>query len=157
MRRFGRNVPFVQESGNTSKHESMRGCPALIPKQLKLALVNLKGKYALRNRAMVTLGVRLGLRISELLSLEIGEVWDGKRVKCGAICNAHRGAGVDNRSGDRHHLQLFSGCPLLVSMSDTQRGSPKNHRATLSHNPGSSALGAGDGTRSLPAPYPAGT
>jgi integrase len=58
----------------------MRGCPALTPQQLKLALANLKGDYSLRNRALVALGVRSGLRISELLSLKLSQVWDGKQV-----------------------------------------------------------------------------
>ena len=58
----------------------MIGCPALSPKELKLALANLKGRYALRDRALVTLGVRTGLRISELLALKVGQVWDGKRT-----------------------------------------------------------------------------
>ncbi len=58
----------------------MIGCPALTPKELKLALANLHGRYALRDRALVTLGVRTGLRISELLALKVGQVWDGKRT-----------------------------------------------------------------------------
>jgi integrase len=29
--------------------------------------------------ALVTLGVRTGLRISELLALKVGQVWDGKK------------------------------------------------------------------------------
>jgi integrase len=60
--------------------KDMRGCPALSRKHLKLALANLNGRYALRNRAMVVLGIRTGLRISELLPLRIGQVWDGKQV-----------------------------------------------------------------------------
>jgi site-specific recombinase XerD len=58
----------------------MIGCPALSPKELKFALANLKGRYALRDRALVTLGVRTGLRISELLALRVSQVWDGKRA-----------------------------------------------------------------------------
>jgi site-specific recombinase XerD len=61
----------------TKRHERLT---CLNPKQLKLALAKLKGKYALRNQALVTLGVRSGLRISEPLSLKIGQVWDGKKV-----------------------------------------------------------------------------
>jgi site-specific recombinase XerD len=56
------------------------GCPALSAKELKLAHANLKGRYALRNRALVTLGVRSGLRVSELLALKVGQVWDGRKV-----------------------------------------------------------------------------
>jgi len=55
----------------------MIGCPALSPKELKLALKNLSGRHALRNRALVILGVRCGLRISELLALKVDQVWQG--------------------------------------------------------------------------------
>jgi integrase len=56
----------------------MIGCPALSNRELKLALANLKGRYAFRDRALVILGVRTGLRISELLALKVGQVWNGK-------------------------------------------------------------------------------
>ena len=62
------------------KQEKMIGCPALSPKELNLALSSLKGRYALRDRALIMLGVRSGLRISELLALKVGQVWDGKKV-----------------------------------------------------------------------------
>jgi len=58
----------------------MIGCPALSPKQLRLTLKNLNGQHALRNRALVMLGVRSGLRISELLALKVGRVWDGNGI-----------------------------------------------------------------------------
>ncbi len=60
--------------------KSMIGCPALSTLELKLALANLRGRHALRDRALVTLGVHTGLRISKLLALKVGQVWDGKRT-----------------------------------------------------------------------------
>lgn len=60
--------------------KSVIGCPALSPKELKRALANLNGRHALRNRALLLLGVRSGLRISELLALRVGQVWDGDNV-----------------------------------------------------------------------------
>jgi integrase len=50
------------------------GCPALTPKQVKKSLSLLKGRYRWRNRALVTLGIRTGLRISELLALRVVDV-----------------------------------------------------------------------------------
>jgi integrase len=35
----------------------------------------------LRDRALLTLGVYSGLRVSELLSLRVGQVWDGKEMR----------------------------------------------------------------------------
>lgn len=54
-----------------------RGCPALTPIQLRKSLNLLKGRYRWRDRAMVILGVRTGLRISELLSLRICDTFSG--------------------------------------------------------------------------------
>lgn len=78
----------------------MIGCPALSPKELKLALGSLNGRYALRDRALIILGVRSGLRISELLALKVGQVWDGQKVAArfyitrGATKGKHAGASI---------------------------------------------------------------
>ena len=58
----------------------MKGCPALTKPQINLALRNLRGRWRWRNRALLTLGIRTGLRISELLSLELGQVYQGGQV-----------------------------------------------------------------------------
>lgn len=34
-----------------------------------------------RDRALVALGLNTGFRVSELLSLNVGDVWDGERVR----------------------------------------------------------------------------
>jgi integrase len=57
------------------------GCPALTPTQLKKSLSLLKGRYRCRDRAMVVLGVRSGLRISELLSLRICDTFSGAKPR----------------------------------------------------------------------------
>jgi integrase len=58
----------------------MKGCPALTNQQAKLALRHLRGRYRLRDRALLILGIRTGLRISELLSLRVGQVHNGSAV-----------------------------------------------------------------------------
>jgi integrase len=58
----------------------MIGCPALTKPELNLALRNLRGRWRWRNRALLILGVRTGLRISELLSLRVGQVHDGEKI-----------------------------------------------------------------------------
>ena len=58
----------------------MTGCPALSSKEVRLALANMNGRYALRDRALFTLGIHTGLRISELLALKVGQIWDGQAI-----------------------------------------------------------------------------
>jgi integrase len=58
----------------------MKGCPALTPRQVRLALRHLRGRYRWRNRALLILGIRTGLRISEALRLKVGQVWDGTEI-----------------------------------------------------------------------------
>ena len=58
----------------------MRGCPALTPVQYKLALRHLRGRHRWRNRALLVLMVRTGLRISEALSLRVRQVADNRGV-----------------------------------------------------------------------------
>lgn len=58
----------------------MIGCPALSPNELKLALASLSGRYFLRDRALIILVVLSGLRISELLALKVGQIWDYQKI-----------------------------------------------------------------------------
>lgn len=55
----------------------MRGCKPLDPNQIQTTLTHLSA----RDRALFTLGIRTGFRISELLSLCIRDVWDGASVR----------------------------------------------------------------------------
>jgi integrase len=59
----------------------MKGCQPLSPKQYRIALRRLKGRYRWRDRALLTLGVRTGMRISELLSIRIGQIYDGSAIR----------------------------------------------------------------------------
>lgn len=59
----------------------MIGCPPLSPAQLRLALRHLKGRHKWRNRALLILGCRTGMRISELISLQTDQVWDGSAIR----------------------------------------------------------------------------
>lgn len=78
MRQFLANVA---SSGGTYL-EVMIGCPPLSPKEVRLALCHLRGRHRWRDRALLTLGIRTGLRLSELLSLTIGQVvWNGSAVR----------------------------------------------------------------------------
>jgi site-specific recombinase XerD len=48
--------------------------------ELDQVLAGCRGRYHLRDRALVVLGTHTGFRIGELLSLAIADVWDGRDV-----------------------------------------------------------------------------
>lgn len=52
----------------------MKGCRPLTDEEIKRVLAKLSGRYAARNRALFVLGLKTGFRISEMLSLRIGDV-----------------------------------------------------------------------------------
>jgi integrase len=52
----------------------MKGCRPLTDVEVALALKSFGGRYALRDKALFLLGVKSGFRISELLSLRLGDV-----------------------------------------------------------------------------------
>jgi integrase len=56
----------------------MKGCPPLSAPEFHTALASLSGRHKWRDQALLILGVRMGMRVSELLSLTIAQVWDGK-------------------------------------------------------------------------------
>jgi integrase len=58
----------------------MHGCRAFIDDEVKLIAKSFGGRYATRNRALFVSGVRTGLRISELLSLTVGDVQQHRRM-----------------------------------------------------------------------------
>jgi integrase len=80
--------PFLEKGtvpwgGYLDRYEErmpVRGCPALTPVQYKLAKRGLRGRHRWRNRALLVLMVRTGLRISEALALRVEQAWDGKAV-----------------------------------------------------------------------------
>lgn len=59
----------------------MKGARQLTDEEIKKVACSFYGRYAVRNRTLFILGLACGGRISELLSLKIGEVWQyGKPV-----------------------------------------------------------------------------
>ena len=55
----------------------MRGCRPLTDIEIAEVLDNLRGRNSYRDRALFTLALKSGLRITSLLSLRIEDVWDG--------------------------------------------------------------------------------
>jgi site-specific recombinase XerD len=58
----------------------MQGCRALNEGKLIQVTQALAGPEALRNKALFVVGHRTGFRISELLSLTVGDVWQQGQV-----------------------------------------------------------------------------
>jgi integrase/recombinase XerD len=58
----------------------MKGCRALSDTEVPAVVDAIRGRYMLRDRALMVLGLRTGLRISELLSLRISSVWRQGRL-----------------------------------------------------------------------------
>ena len=57
----------------------MKGTRPLDNKEIRLVSVCFKGTYEHRNRGLFMLGVSTGGRISELLSLTVGDVWQNQK------------------------------------------------------------------------------
>jgi integrase len=53
----------------------MKGCRALTDDEVILVTQSFGGRYAARDKALFLLGLKTGFRISELLSLTVGDVW----------------------------------------------------------------------------------
>lgn len=58
----------------------MKGTRPLDNSEIRLVSACFEGKFEARNRGLFMLGVSTGGRISELLSLQIGDVWQNKRA-----------------------------------------------------------------------------
>ena len=58
----------------------MKGCRPLSEEEVELMQRSFGGSYGARDRALFLLGVKSGFRISELLSLRVGDVYQHGRV-----------------------------------------------------------------------------
>jgi integrase len=58
----------------------MKGCRPLSEAEVTLLRQSFGGRYARRDQALFLVGVKSGFRISELLSLRVGDVWRGQQV-----------------------------------------------------------------------------
>ena len=52
----------------------MAGCRALTNEEVELVLKSFKGRFAKRNAAAFVLGIKSVFRVSELLSIRVGDV-----------------------------------------------------------------------------------
>jgi integrase len=77
----------------------MKGCRALTDDEVALVSQSFSGTYAARDKALFVLGVKSGFRISELLSLTVGDVWQhGQFVDRVAVRPRHMKGKIQGRS-----------------------------------------------------------
>jgi integrase len=70
----------------------MKGCRPLTEAEVALISQSFGGTYAARDRALFIVGVKTGFRIAELLSLQVGDVWQYGRI-------------VDQITVERRHMK----------------------------------------------------
>ena len=61
----------------------MKGTRPLDNNEIRLVSACFGGTFEVRNRGLFLLGVSTGGRISELLSLRIGDVWQNQKTRLG--------------------------------------------------------------------------
>jgi integrase len=76
----------------TREDMTMKGCRPLTEDEVMLVQRSFGGVYADRDKALFLLGVKSGFRISELLSLHVGDVWQHGRL-------------VDRVTVERRHMK----------------------------------------------------
>jgi site-specific recombinase XerD len=77
----------------------MKGCRPLTQAEVVLVQQSFGGSYADRDKALFLLGVTSGFRISELLSLRVGDVWQhGRLVDRVTVPRRHMKGKQDSRT-----------------------------------------------------------
>ena len=77
----------------------MKGCRPLTEEEVLAMQASFGGVYAARDRALFLLGVKSGFRISELLSLRVGDVWQhGHLVDRVTVQRRHMKKKVEGRT-----------------------------------------------------------
>ena len=62
-----------------------KGMRPLSPDEIRRVVTHFQGVYAERNKSLFVLGISVGGRISELLSLNIRDVWDNGKAVIGPL------------------------------------------------------------------------
>jgi integrase len=91
--------PDVFERGE----ETMKGCRPLSDEEITVVSRSFGGTYAARDRALFILGLKSGFRISELLSLRVGDVLQhGRLVDQVTVRRAHMKQRMEGRTVPLH-------------------------------------------------------
>ena len=77
----------------------MKGCRPLSEEEVRVISQSFGGAYATRDKALFLLGVKFGFRISELLSLTVGDVYQhGRLVDWVSVQRRHMKDRTEGRS-----------------------------------------------------------
>jgi integrase len=94
----------------------MKGSRPLSDQEVTIASQSFSGKDATRNKALFLLGVRTGFRVSELLSLQVGDVYHQGRVADQVTVQPrHMKKKVEGRTVPLHPEAKLTSGPLFPS------------------------------------------
>jgi site-specific recombinase XerC len=97
----------------------MAGCRALTDAEVQLVSRSFGGRYAARDRALFLVGVWTGYRISELLSLQIGDVWQhGQVLDVISVARRHMKGKTTGRSIGLHREAQAAVAAWLHAMAE---------------------------------------
>jgi integrase len=106
----------------------MKGCRALTDDEVALVRKSFGGRYGRRDQALFLLGVKSGFRISELLSLTVGDVWQhGQFVERVAVQRRYMKGKVQSRSVPLHSEAKGALAAWLMEMNRQGDVSPDTY------------------------------
>lgn len=105
----------------------MQGCRPLTPIEINHVLSAFEGATAARDHLLFILGLNTGLRISELLSLDVSDVWNGVQVRARVHVKRmntkgkSKGASIALNSTIQSELRDYLALPLFTCPVDASR------------------------------------
>jgi integrase len=95
-------------SGHTTKENIMAGMRDYSDEEIELVRKSFGGRYALRDRCYFEMALQMGLRVSEMLSLTVGQVYQyGKVADEVSIARQHMKGGKAGKASGRT-LPIFA-------------------------------------------------
>jgi integrase len=107
----------------TTEGENMKGCRPLTDNEVNITGQSFGGTFGKRNKALFVLGVRSGFRISELLSLTVGDVQQhGKIVDHVTVARRHMKKKTEGRTVPLHPEARAALSVLLEALTKMLKG-----------------------------------
>ena len=99
----------------------MKGCRPLTDAEVEVVQASFGGRYAARDRALFLLGVKSGIRISELLSLRVGDVYQhGHVVERATVHRRHMKQRRESRTVILHPQAKAALATWLMTLQQTR-------------------------------------